>query len=277
MGENLLDPGSIDTAKWDEFMDDRNYPIYFIGAGPGHVKYLTMEGKDALQQCGLVYALAPYPETFARLLTGKTVRDPFKRMFEELVGEIQEASRSAPVGFLVPGDMTVFSPFVPLVEHFSERSRVLPGVGTMNAAAALLKRTLDLPGVSHFVTLTSPKILAREGAEKELSRLAETGGTMVLYMNDRPLHHLAEELSAGFGPDTPVAIASRLGMEGEKVYRCTLSTMAQTVGGDDIFGLASGDPSLAIIIVGAVLEARSDPDFWDKRKHSFWDRRKSRI
>jgi precorrin-4/cobalt-precorrin-4 C11-methyltransferase len=257
-------------------MSDNNFPVYFIGAGPGDVKYLTLEGSEALTRCSLVYAMDPYPETFGELLSGKTVLDPFERVFDELIDEVQEGLRSAPVGFLVPGDITVFSPFLPLVEHFSERARVIPGVGTLNAAAALLKQTLDMPGVSHSVVLTSPKHIDKVEDTGELDRLARVAGTLVLYMNNRPLDQLARELSGGFGPDTPVAIASRVGMEDEKIYRCTLSTMAETVGEDDIFGLVSGDPSLAIIIVGDVLTAQSDPAFWNKRKEKFWNRKKGK-
>ena len=250
------------------------HPVFFIGAGPGDVKYLTLEGSEALESCTLVYAVAPYPETFAGLLSGKAVLDPFERVFDELIAEIEDATRSAPVGFLVPGDITVFSPFLPIVEHFSERSRVIAGVGTLNAAAALLKHTLDMPGVSHSVVLTSPKHIDKAGDTMELDRLARAAGTMVLYMNNRPLDQLAQELSGGFEPDTSVAIVSRVGMEDEKVYRCTLSTMAKTVGEDDIFGLISGDPSLAIIIVGDVLTVKSDPAFWNKRKEKFWNKGK---
>ena len=52
--------------------------------------------------------------------------------------------------------------------------------------------------------------------------------------------------------------------------------MAEVVGEDDIFGLVSGDPSLAIIIVGDVLKAKSDPAFWNKRKEKFWNRKKEK-
>jgi len=255
--------------------DDQSNPVYFIGAGPGHAKYLTLEGKDALEKCGLVFAMEPYPETFAELLRGKSVEDPFERVFEDLIREVLEALGSAPVAFLVPGDITVFSPFLPIVDYFSERSSVIAGVGTLNAAAALVKRTLDMPGISHSVVLTSPKHIDKEGDAEDLDRLARCAGTLVLYMNNRPLNQLAAELSGGFEPDTPVAIASRVGMGDEKVYSCTLSTMADTVGDDDIFGLVSGDPSLAIIIVGDVLEAKSDPAFWNRRKERFWDRKKN--
>jgi len=252
------------------------HPVYFIGAGPGDVKYLTLEGSEALDRCSLVYAIAPYPETFSRLLSGREVLDPFERVFDELIGEVQEGLRWAPVGFLVPGDITVFSPFLPIVEYFSEQARVIAGVGALNAAAALIKQTLDMPGVSHSVVLTSPKHIDKAGEPMDIGRLARAAGTMVLYMNNRPLEQLAEELSEGFEHDTAVAIVSRVGMEDEKVYRCTLSTMAETVGEDDIFGLVSGDPSLAIIIVGDVLKAQSDPAFWNKRKERFWNKGKGR-
>ena len=259
-----------------EIEKTKTHSVYFIGAGPGHAKYLTLEGNEALDECAVIYALSPYLDTFDHLLTGKTVRNPFERVFDELIREVEEGLGSAPVGFLVPGDMTVFSPFLPLVEYFSTRSKVIPGVGALNAAAALIKQTLNMPGISHSVILTSPKHVDKDGDMEELDRLARAAGTMVLYMNNRPLHQLAEELSGGFKPDTPVAVVSCVGMQSEKIYRCTLSTMAESVGDDDIFGFASGDPSLAIIIIGDVLDAKSDPASWDKRKKEFWDKRKGR-
>ena len=102
-------------------MNDIRHPVYFIGAGPGHLKYLTMEGSEALKKCQLVYAMEPYPETFSVLLAGKTVCDPFERVFDDIIEEVDDAARSAPVGFLVPGDSTIFSP---LASH-ARRSRRL--------------------------------------------------------------------------------------------------------------------------------------------------------
>jgi len=249
--------------------------LFFIGAGPGESKYLTREGQEALEQCKVVFAVEPYQETYAPLLAGKEVRDPFERVFNEITGDIEDCLVRGSVGILIPGDLAVFSPFLPLLEQFEGRSRVIAGVGTLNAAAAILKRTLVMPGISHSVILTSPKQIEKDGGVEEIGHLAKAAGTMVLFMNNRPLEQLSAELSEGFPPDTPVAIVSRAGMAGEKTYSATLSTMARVVGSDDIFGLESGDPSLALVVVGTVLTARSDPGSWDRRKKSFWDRRKS--
>jgi len=246
--------------------------VYFIGAGPGDPRYLTIEGHNALKSSQLVYAISPYPETFSDLLTGKTVNDPFDRVFDDIVNEIENALKTGSVSFLIPGDLAVFSPFLPIVEHFGGRSSVIAGVGILNASAALLKRSLDMPGVSHSVVLTSPKHIDKAGDTEELKHLATAAGTLVLYMNNRPLKQLVKEIGRGFPAGTPVAIVSRVGMEGERVYEGTLETINEVVGRADIFGLESGEPSMGIIIIGDVLKTLSDPDFWNKRKKKFWDR-----
>ena len=253
----------------------QTHTVYFIGAGPGAPKYLTLEGSDALADCRLVYAMEPYPETFGQFLEGKEIRDPFDRVFGELLEEVGEELSSASVGFLVPGDITAFSPFLPLVEHFGERASVIAGVGIINAAAAVLKRALDMPGISHSIVMTSPKHFDKSGHPEKMAELARAAGTMVLYMNNRPLDQLAQELGDGFASETPVAIVSRIGLAGEMVYRGTLATISSVVGEDDIFGLVSGDPSMAIVLVGDVLETASDPTFWNKRKKKFWDRQRN--
>lgn len=255
-------------------MTEKESTLYFIGAGPGAPGCLTLDGKEALQKCLVVYTLHPFPETFAEFLSGKEVRGPLEYGFEELIRDVHGALEQGDAGFLVPGDMTIFSPFLPVLEYFSSRSRVIPGVGTMNAAAAVLKTSLDMPGISHSVVMTSPKRFDGEGGRERFCRLAEGADTLVLFMNNRPLDQLSQELSCRFPPETPVAIVSRIGLEGEKVYRGTLSTIADRVGRDDIFGLESGDPSLALMIVGDVLESRSDPVFWDRRKNRLEERKK---
>ena len=257
-------------------MAENTHFIYFIGAGPGAPGYLTLDGKDALARCPFVYALDPFPETFAGFLGGKEVRGPLDFGFEEIIRDLERDLAHGDVAFLVPGDMAVFSPFLPILEHFHARARVIAGVGAMNAAAAVLKKTLDMPGVSHSVVLTSPKRFDKEGGREEFSRLAKGAGTMVLYMNNRPLAQLSQELSVRFPPDTPVAVVSRVGLEGEKVYRGTLSSIDEVVGCNDIFGFESGDPSLALVIVGRALDARSDPAFWDRRKDQFWKRKRKK-
>ncbi len=251
----------------------KGHPVYFIGAGPGHPRHLTREGAAALRRSRFVYALDPYPSTFSRLLRGKEVADPKGFSFSRLAARLRSQLAQAPAAFLVPGDLTVFTPFMPLVDAFSARARMIPGVGVVNAAAALLKTTLEHPPKTHCVVLTSPRHLpgGRRGRQ-ELLEIASLRGTMVLYMVDRPLREMAAMLARVRGKGCPAALVHRVGLPGERTWRGTLGTLPDLVGGDDplVPGPGRGS-SLALLLVGEALASRARAAEWDRRKRKIWD------
>lgn len=246
--------------------------VEFIGAGPGHPGLLTLAGAEALRSCPSVLAPATFQESFAALLGGKEVASPFQMPHAGLVAWVEERLPRGPVAFLVPGDFSSFCPFQSYVAHFAGRARVTPGVGAHAAAAALLQKGFDLPGVAHATVLTSPRAFVRSGGRVRLRDYARPGHTLVIYMNDLPLEELAAELRAGFGADVPVAVLERVSCPGERVTVGTLDTICREVGDRDPFRLASNDPepALALVIAGEVLTASEGPEWWDRRYEKLW-------
>lgn len=246
--------------------------VYFLGAGPGDPDLLTLRAARLLAACPTVYAPSPFEQTFAVHLEAKTVLVPFNYYFKELLELIDKQLETGPVAFLVPGDLTFYSPFQALVDALGERADVVPGVGIANAAAAHLKKTLDLPGLSNRAILASPRTLGDGPGAPHMGELAAPGVTLLIYMNNIPLPELIGQLRAGYGGNVPIAILHRLGLPGETVVRGTLDDIVARVGERDFFNLNSADrrPALTLILVGESLDARTDGQWWDHRREHIW-------
>lgn len=246
--------------------------VYFIGAGPGDPELLTLRGAKLLAESHAVFAPTPFEQTFAAHLRGKTVLVPFDFYFRELLDRIESLLLDGSVAFLVPGDLTFYSPFQAIIDFLGERAEIVPGVGTANAAAAYLKKTLDLPEVCNRAVLASPRTLGDSPDAPTLRELAAPGVTLLIYMNNIPLPELAAQLRQGYGRSVPVAILHRLGLPGEEVVTGTLDDIVEKVGDRDFFELSGPKkrPALTLVIAGETLGASVDGSWWDWRRENIW-------
>jgi len=235
--------------------------LYFVGGGPGDPSLITVRGREVLATARLVLAPGHFARTYASELSGKESLDPFDYGHVELFARIESVlAGGGNVVFLVPGDLAIFSPVQSIIDRFEPDVEVVPGVSTMNAASAVLKRTFDLPNVSHSTIVTSPKTIT--GSPDTVGALSRHQATMVLFMNNKPVEELVRELSEGYGPDTPVAVVYMVSMPEQEVVLSTLSGLAADVDRERF----DDEDVHKLIIVGGVLTAREDPSWWDKRK-----------
>lgn len=253
-------------------MSNNDNKVFFIGAGPGDPGMLTLTGAACLQKADWVYAATPYEEVFAEFLQGKAVAVPFAYRFEQLLELLEQQLATGHVAFLVPGDLTFYSPFQPLVDALGEHAVVVPGVGTVNAASAYLKKTLDLPGVCNRAIIASPRALGDAEGSPDLSELAAPGVTLLIYMNNLPLDQLVAKLRKGFAANVPIVLLHRLGLPGQEIVQGTLNDICGKVGERDFFNLttATRRPALTLVIVGETLAAEVDGAWWNERHETIW-------
>jgi len=250
----------------------KEHRVYFLGAGPGDPELLTLRAERILRDCPFVYVPPLYGEPFAELLDGKELFIPFEYYFADLMKMISGQLEKASVAFLVPGDLTFYSPFQALVDELGELAEVVPGVGTVNAASALLKKTLDLPGVCSRAILASPRTLGDGPDAPTMGDFAAPGVTLLIYMNNLPLTELVPQLRTGYGKDVPIALAHKVGLPEEELVIATLDTIVDRIGHRDYFNLETPNPrpALTLILVGESLSADADPSWWDYRRDHIW-------
>ena len=125
---------------------------------------------------------------------------------------------------------------------------VCPGVSSFCGAAAALHAEYTLPDVSQSVIITRMAGRTPVPEKEEIAGLAAHQATMVIFLSTGMLAALEERLMAGgYAPDTPAAIVYKATWPDEKVFRCTVSTLAKTAEENQV-------TKTALIVVGRVLD-----------------------
>ena len=105
-----------------------------------------------------------------------------------------------------------------------------PGGSSFSGAAAALNAEYPLPEVSQSVIITRMAGRTPVPEGEALRKMASHGCTMVLFLSTGLLEQVEEELLAGgaYTSDTPAAIVYKATWPDQKVFRCTVSTLAKT-------------------------------------------------
>ena len=121
---------------------------------------------------------------------------------------------------------------------------VCPGVSSFCGAAASLKTEYTLPDVSQTVIITRTAGRTPVPGRESIRALAAHQSTMVLFLSTSLTEQLqADLLSGGYPANTPVAIVYKATWPEERIFRCTVETLHQTV-------VSTGLTKTSIIIVG---------------------------
>lgn len=236
--------------------------IHFVGAGCGAKDLITVRGKEHIEKADvIVYAgslvnkeLLEYNQKNA------TIYDSAYMTLEEVVSVLIEAERQGKyVVRLHTGDPALFGAIKEQMDELENAGilyDVTPGVTAAFGAAAALKAEYTLPDVSQTLILTrmSGKTLVPE--RESIKSLASHKATMAVYLSAALAEELQKELlEGGYSPDTPVAICVKVTWDDEKIYRCTIGTLAQTT-------LDNNISKTAIYIIGAAIS----PKGYDKSR-----------
>ena len=228
--------------------------VYFVGAGSGAVDLITVRGARLLEKADvIIYAGSLVNKDLLQMAKpGCALHDSAYMTLEQVLAVTEKAEQKNLLTVrLHTGDPCLFGAIreqMDALDKLHIAYEVVPGVSSFCGAAAALKAEYTLPDVSQSVIITRMAGRTPVPETEAIASLAAHGATMVVFLSTGLLPQLAAELVKGkYTADTPAAIVYKATWPDEKVFRCTVGTLAETAAQNNI-------TKTALICVGNFLE-----------------------
>ena len=210
--------------------------IHFVGAGSGGADLITVRGARLLGEADcIIYAGSLVnPDVLQYKNERCAVYDSAGMTMEDVIAVMAENEKAGKTTVrLHTGDPSLYGAIREQMDELDKLGLpydVTPGVSSFCGAAAALRAEYTLPEVSQSVIITRMAGRTPVPEGEELRKMASHGCTMVLFLSTGLLEDVEKELLAGgaYTADTPAAIVYKATWPDEKVFRCTVGTLART-------------------------------------------------
>jgi precorrin-4/cobalt-precorrin-4 C11-methyltransferase len=241
--------------------------ISFVGAGPGAPDLLTIRAADRLATADVVIWASSLvaTEVLEHCRDDVELHDSAGMTLEDVLS-VYTAHPDATIVRLHSGDVSLYSALTEQMTWCTSHHRafeIVPGVGSLAAAAAAAGVELTAPEVAQSAVLTrlgGGRTEASMPAGESVAGFARHGTTMAIYLSAGRPAALLEELLAGYPPQTPAVVVAKASWPDEVVITTTVDGLSDAL-------TTSGIRTAALVLVGAVLSgagARSrlyDPSY----------------
>lgn len=236
--------------------------VHFVGAGCGAKDLITVRGKEHIEKADIIIYAGSLvnKELLSYNTKNAEVYDSAYMTLDEVLNVIRDGEENGLyIVRLHTGDPALYGAIKEQMDELNKYDieyDVTPGVSAAFGAAASLKAEYTLPEVSQTLILTrmSGKTLVPE--KESIKSLASHNATMAIYLSASLAKDLQKELLAGgYSEDTPAAACVKVSWDDEKIYRCTVGTIAETTEKNNI-------KKTCIYIIGDSI----DPKSYDKSR-----------
>lgn len=227
--------------------------VYFVGAGPGDPDLITVKGRRLLSEADVVIYAGSLvnPALLAATREACEIHNSASMTLQEVIEVMQKAvAAEKMVVRLHTGDPSIYGAIQEQIDCLNPlgiRWEVIPGVSSFLASAAALGQEYTLPGISQTVIITRMEGRTPVPDREKIRSLAEHQATMCIFLSVHMFADLVRDLMAGGYPaDTPVAVVEKASWPEQRIFRGTLTTIADQLA-------AAGVNRTAMVIIGKVL------------------------
>lgn len=237
---------SLMVAKQTKKNKENRRIVYFVGAGPGNPKYITVKGRELLESADFVmYAGSLVNPVVLNYVHGEKL-DSYGMKLEDIADVLaKKVDEGKTVVRLHSGDPSLYGAIIEQIDSLKKRNidvEIIPGVTSLFAAAAALKTQLTINGITETLIITRP---AGTTLEKDsLRELSRHNATMAIYLGTDKLRTIMG--SVEYPRETPAAVVYHASWNDELVIIGTVGDIADKVE-------AQGIERSAMIIIGNVL------------------------
>ena len=227
--------------------------VYFVGAGPGDPDLITVKGRRVLSEADVVIYAGSLvnPALLEATRENCEIHNSASMTLQEVITVMQKAvAEEKMVVRLHTGDPSIYGAIQEQIDCLNPlgiRWEVIPGVSSFLASAAALGQEYTLPGISQTVIITRMEGRTPVPDREKIRSLAEHQATMCIFLSVHMFADLVRDLmEGGYPADTPVAVVEKASWPEQRIFRGTLTTIADQL-------TAAGVNRTAMVIIGKVL------------------------
>ena len=256
----------------------RKGEIAIVGAGPGAPEYITLQGKELLEQADcILYAGSLVPEELTHFAKeGALVRNSAPMTLEEQM-ELIDAfyAQGKLIVRLHSGDPSIYGAIQEQMSLFDERGYhyfIVPGISSFQAAAAYLKSEFTVPEVAQTIILTRGEGNTPMPENEKIEDMAKLRATMCIFLSAGIVQKVEGQLLQHYPPTTPLAVLYRVSWKDEQVWTGQLSELSQIIQENKL-------TRTVLIIVGEAVGARKNRSwlYGDNWYHIFRKKTKEKV
>tara|TARA_Y100001970_G_C14257369_1_gene876501 strand:+ start:6900 stop:7655 length:756 start_codon:yes stop_codon:yes gene_type:complete len=194
-------------------------PIVFVGAGPGATDLLTVRALRKIQNAEvLLWTDSLISPEIAELASQscekiKTSHLTLEKISSLLISKYKSGKK---IVRLHDGDPCLFGAISEQIKILSNENipvEVVPGISAYQAAAAINKTELTIPGLTQTIILSRAPGRTGTPSNESLEKLASIGSSICLYLSARHVEDAQKSLLKYYPADTPVIVGFRVSWE----------------------------------------------------------------